>query len=203
MSTGRTFVAAAGLLLILLFVMWWLTNPPESHFLPPRYVPPPASENLQNSTSQVSRPSQTENGVTSDPRRVTTLAANSAGLVVWPGAAAASEALNKPDQSSREDIDAIHTMISDYHSVFGETPPGGLNEEITRGLLGDNPKKIVFLTARKGEVSPFGELLDRWGTPYFFHKLTRDVIDLRSAGPDHKLWTKDDIFEETATGTQL
>jgi hypothetical protein len=138
-----------------------------------------------------------------DPKRTTVLTPDADGFVVWPGAASASEMLNQPDQSAREDIQAVHTMLADYHFVFGEVPLGGLNEEITRGLRGDNPKKIIFLTARAGGASASGALLDRWGTPYFFHKLSRDVIDLRSAGPDHKFWTADDVFEESSGGPPL
>jgi hypothetical protein len=38
-----------------------------------------------------------------------------------------------------------------------------------------------------------GQLVDRWGSPLFFH--VRDVsrIDLRSAGPDREMWTADDL----------
>jgi hypothetical protein len=37
-----------------------------------------------------------------------------------------------------------------------------------------------------------GELVDRWGTPYFFHQLSRDHMEIRSAGPDKVMWTQDD-----------
>jgi hypothetical protein len=41
-------------------------------------------------------------------------------------------------------------------------------------------------------------LLDRWGTPYYFHPIARNVLGLRSAGPDGKLWTADDVVLESA-----
>jgi len=38
-----------------------------------------------------------------------------------------------------------------------------------------------------------GQLVDRWGTPLFFHALGNGRFEIRSAGPDRKLWTADDI----------
>ena len=38
-----------------------------------------------------------------------------------------------------------------------------------------------------------GELLDRYGSPYIFHPLKSDVMDLRSRGEDGQLWTADDV----------
>ena len=36
-------------------------------------------------------------------------------------------------------------------------------------------------------------LIDRWGTALWFHASTRERIDIRSAGPDEKMWTTDDV----------
>jgi hypothetical protein len=38
-----------------------------------------------------------------------------------------------------------------------------------------------------------GELVDRRGSPYFFHQLSKDVMEIRSAGADLKMWTRDDL----------
>ena len=37
-----------------------------------------------------------------------------------------------------------------------------------------------------------GELLDRYGTPYFFHAESGTRMTITSAGPDKKLHTSDD-----------
>ena len=42
-------------------------------------------------------------------------------------------------------------------------------------------------------VNARGELVDNWGTPFFFHSLSRTEMEIRSAGPDHKMWTGDDL----------
>ena len=38
-----------------------------------------------------------------------------------------------------------------------------------------------------------GELVDRWGTPYFFHSVSAEKMEIVSAGPDKELWTDDDV----------
>ncbi|MDD5199193.1 MAG: hypothetical protein PHC88_05265 [Terrimicrobiaceae bacterium] len=179
--------------------LFWMGRPP-----PGRTPSIPSMQEIdavsKGSTAAVS---PSAGFATPDPRRTTTVARTGDGFVVWPGAVEASQTLNQSGQSAREDMQAVHTVLADYHTVFGEVPPGGLNEEITRGLMGDNPKKIIFLRAKESDLSASGELLDRWGTPYFFHKLSHDLIDLRSAGPDRKFWTRDDIFDESRGGPPL
>ena len=71
-------------------------------------------------------------------------------------------------------------------------PPLGDNADITRALAGENRFRRSFL----GEGSPVvqnGRLLDRWGTPYWFHPRAPDSIDIVSPGPDRRLFTADDI----------
>ncbi len=76
--------------------------------------------------------------------------------------------------------------------MFGGNPVGS-NEEITRALNGDNPKQVKFLKPDGNRVNEQGELVDPWGTPYFFHQLSGKEMEIRSAGPDRKMWTEDDL----------
>jgi len=71
--------------------------------------------------------------------------------------------------------------------------PVGTNEEITQALRGENPKRINFLTADGNRVNSQGELVDTWGTPYFFHQLSGHEMEIRSAGPDRVMYTSDDL----------
>jgi hypothetical protein len=41
-------------------------------------------------------------------------------------------------------------------------------------------------------VNAAGELTDRWGTPFFFHQVSKAQMEVRSAGPDRRMWTADD-----------
>lgn len=35
--------------------------------------------------------------------------------------------------------------------------------------------------------------MDRWKTPLYIHAASRDRLEIRSAGPDQKMWTEDDL----------
>lgn len=79
-----------------------------------------------------------------------------------------------------------------FRDVHGENPVG-TNEEITRALLGDNAKQIRLELPDGSAVNSAGQLVDRWGSPYFFHQLSKERMEIRSAGPDRRMWTDDDV----------
>jgi hypothetical protein len=116
--------------------------------------------------------------------------------------AASADASNPPGQPSPLELTNLEPAIvlenmsralRQYGEMFGGNPVG-TNPEITRQLNGNNPKHINFLTPRPGiRINENGELLDPWGTPYFFHQLSASDTEVRSAGPDKILWTSDDL----------
>ena len=70
----------------------------------------------------------------------------------------------------------------------------GDNAEITNALNGGNPAKVIFVQTEDGlRQNARGELIDSWGTPFFFHQLARTQMEVRSAGPDRRMWTADDL----------
>ena len=71
--------------------------------------------------------------------------------------------------------------------------PVGTNPEITQALEGENPRHINFLKADGNRVNSRGELVDSWGTPYFFHQISGSEMEIRSAGPDKVMYTGDDL----------
>jgi hypothetical protein len=90
-------------------------------------------------------------------------------------------------------LENMRTAIRDYGSMFGGNPVGN-NAEITRALNGDNPKQARFISPESGlRINGKGELIDPWGSPLFFHQLSANETEIRSAGPDKTLWTPDDI----------
>ena len=91
-------------------------------------------------------------------------------------------------------IDAIKVrrMVTDYHTLTGENPVG-TNAEIMAALMGKNPRQAVLGPPDGVSLNSKGELVDGWGTPYFFHQLSRDVMEIHSAGPDKIMGTADDI----------
>ena len=86
----------------------------------------------------------------------------------------------------------IQQVFSHYRFAYKENPIGVENFEITEQLLGKNPKKIIFINADNPALRG-NELIDQWNTPYFFHALSGQVMEVYSAGPDKILWTEDDI----------
>lgn len=93
------------------------------------------------------------------------------------------------------DFDQIQLMFRDYRTLAGGNPVG-TNAEIMKTIMGDNPKSARLGPPEGQKINEKGELIDHWGVPYFFHQLTRDVMEIRSAGPDRRLWNEDDIVGE-------
>ena len=84
-------------------------------------------------------------------------------------------------------------MLRDYHTLMGENPIG-TNAEIMKALMGANPKQATLGPPEGIPLNSKGELVDQWGTPYFFHQLSRNLTEVRSAGPDKVMWTADDMI---------
>ena len=90
-------------------------------------------------------------------------------------------------------LDNVRHAIHDYGAMFGGNPEG-LNSEITSQLNGHNPKQANFIQSDAGmRINEKGELIDPWGTPYFFHQLSSKEMEIHSAGPDKMMWTTDDL----------
>jgi hypothetical protein len=92
------------------------------------------------------------------------------------------------DRASLQDI-VINYLQSAPHST---RPPLGSNEEITHALMDRDALGDSAIPASHPAIVS-GQLVDRWGSPWFFHQLSSDLIEVRSAGPDRKLFTKDDL----------
>jgi hypothetical protein len=115
-------------------------------------------------------------------------------LIVVADIAATANALNSPETTADNDLEILESIIEFYRRANGDiVPSGGLNEEIVRRMRGDNDMKLAVFPDSHPSLNARGQLLDRWGTPYYFHPVSHAEIEIRSAGPDGKLWTNDDI----------
>ena len=114
-------------------------------------------------------------------------------LTASPATSAAPPAtpLPPPDPEAMIEADKVSLMIRDYRSLAGENPVG-TNAEIMAALMGGNPKQAKLGPPEGMQLNENGELIDRWGTPYFFHQLSGDHMEIRSAGADKVMWTDDD-----------
>ena len=106
------------------------------------------------------------------------------------------ESAPRPAESNPEaaaDLDQIVLMFRDYRTIAGENPVG-TNAEIMKAITGGNPKGAKLGPPEGMALDGEGQLLDRWGTPYFFHQLSKDLMEIHSAGPDQKMGTDDDLM---------
>ena len=107
------------------------------------------------------------------------------------------------NESAFDDVQSVGTLLEEYRRAFGAMPMGELNDEIVRRLQNENPKGVAVLPKSHPAISTDGELLDRWGTPYRFHPESGWEMTVRSAGPDKKMWTSDDIITDRLDDKEL
>lgn len=105
-----------------------------------------------------------------------------------PAAASASPSV---DTGVDAGLDNLQFALRDYRAALGGNPVG-TNAEITAALLGDNLRQLRLPLPQGSTLDRSGQLTDPWGTPYFFHQLSGTRMELRSAGPDRRMWTADD-----------
>ena len=97
-----------------------------------------------------------------------------------------------PEPQAAIELDKVRSMLRDYRTLYHENPVG-TNADIMKAVMGGNPKQAQLGPPEGQSMNAEGELVDRWGTPYFFHQLSGDLMEIRSAGPDKTLWTSDDV----------
>ncbi|HEY1051524.1 MAG TPA: hypothetical protein VGE39_17250 [Prosthecobacter sp.] len=148
----------------------------------------------------------------SSPRGIVTPLAvmEIAGMLPAPEGAVSGDGANKKfvnlssgggalpvNETAYDDVATVLTLLEEFRRAFGAMPTGELNDEIVRRLQGENAKGIAVMPKSHPSLNSNGELLDRWGTPYRFHPESAWEMTVRSAGPDKKMWTNDDILSNT------
>lgn len=106
-----------------------------------------------------------------------------------------ADQLNAPDSTPQRDTEIIREFLNLYGKAYHSGNPVGLNEDITAALTGTaNPQAMGQLFPRSSPAIRNGQLVDRWGTPYWFHPESATKMEIRSAGPDKEMFTPDDII---------
>jgi type IV secretory pathway VirB10-like protein len=90
-------------------------------------------------------------------------------------------------------LDNVQFALRDYRTALGGNPVG-TNAEITSSLLGNNLKQVKIPLPDGSTINGAGEMCDPWGTPLFFHQQSGTKMEIRSAGPDRKMHTPDDVM---------
>ena len=105
-----------------------------------------------------------------------------------------ADELNAPAGNIQSDLRLVSEIIGTFQTNFLQSGnPTGTNAEITAALSGKNPLRLALIPADHPAINQDGELVDRWGTPFFFHAESATRMEIRSAGPDQKMWTDDDV----------
>lgn len=115
-------------------------------------------------------------------------------LDVAPAAGASAPVARREDRvEGRAELEKVEMMFRDFRTRIGENPVGS-NAEIMRAVMGENSARARIGPPDGQSINEQGELVDRWGTPYFFHQISKSNMEVRSAGPDGVMWTVDDLI---------
>ncbi len=115
------------------------------------------------------------------------------GSTVFEQSVALALSLHSPRGSPEDDLQILDAIFAYYRLVYQMNPVAGENAEVMASLTGDNPHRIVVFPPDHPDLTAEGELLDRWGHPYFFHAESGTELDIWSAGPDQARGTADDV----------
>lgn len=173
---------------------WWMSSPKPLAPMAARTAVLPSRGPVPSAPAQPARPMAA-------PSPPTPPAPTPAVVEVAPAAAPATKPVFAPatppaalDARKRyaEELEQVGLMLRDYRTLMKENPVG-TNAEIMAALMGGNPKHARLGPPGGAGLNDQGELLDQWGTPYFFHQMSAQVMEIHSAGPDKKMWTSDDV----------
>ena len=170
-----------------LFLLLRPKNPPPEN---PTAQNTPISENVRNTPADQAKSSSASNvavPATAAPDALASRAASPNTAVIAGG-----DTNTLADLPPLTVLDKARVVIHNYRAAFGENPVG-TNPEITAALKGKNPKQTDFLADSGLRVNEKAELVDGYGTPFFFHQISGQEMEIRSAGPDQVMWTTDDL----------
>jgi hypothetical protein len=104
-----------------------------------------------------------------------------------------ADELNSPAGTIQADLRIVSEVIDAFRTNFPrDGNPVGDNAEITAALTGKNKLGLALIPPKHPAIKN-GALCDRWGTPFFFHAESASKMEIRSAGPDRKMWSADDV----------
>ena len=110
-----------------------------------------------------------------------------------PLAGLVGEGLNATDGTIERDLAIVDDLLAAWRTNFpGTGNPVGENHEITASLTGRNRLRLTLVPPDHPAINARGELIDRWGSPFIFHQISGQHMELRSAGPDRIAYTEDD-----------
>ena len=131
-----------------------------------------------------------DTGIENDPRVQHT----DKGTHVFLEAIGIAAELGKEANDAEQDLEQFSSILSFYRMAFEQNPVAADNQSVMAALMGDNPRSLVFFPEDHPSLNAQGELMDRWGTPYYFHALSGTMMEVISPGPDRQLGNADDLI---------
>lgn len=112
-----------------------------------------------------------------------------------PGDKALTEYAKSGDP--RNDLEILSNTLANFLTISKQahTRPLSANEEWSAALRGKRPGADPWISDQHPILDPQKRLIDRWGSPLHFHALGGQKWEIRSAGPDRRIWTGDDLIE--------
>ncbi len=174
MRHRRALLGAA--LAVAIIALWWWARPVSRSTVDGAH--PPAGKSGDRAPAAAGAPSSVNTGTSRTVAEESFLA----------------DDLNAPAGTIEQDLRIVLGLLEAFRTNFPrEGNPVGSNSEITAALQGRNANQVAFVPRGHPAVNRDGELCDRWGTPFFFHAESARRMEVRSAGPDRRLWTEDDV----------
>ena len=100
------------------------------------------------------------------------------------------------------DLDKLVAGLLSYRATYREFPKGN-GPAIFKALVAVNTRHEIFIQWNPAFIAKDGSFLDRWGSPYNVSFPDAESVEVRSAGPDKVLNTKDDQYIRKGTrGTE-
>jgi hypothetical protein len=189
----RTSVAVAALGVAGVILFWSSRSQPAAASLAPNVTASDASPQIDsNKAGDSSREARSIVPARKDLEGQPALAApNPAELVTESPPLMAL--LGAPTTNPEAEAGIVLEVLNVYRRLFGAYPAGEDNRQFVNALLGANKENLPFIPRNHPRLNASGEIVDAWGTPFFFHLNSRISVEVRSAGADRRLYTADDI----------
>jgi len=107
-----------------------------------------------------------------------------------------ADALGREGFPAQREAWVVLDLLEYYRQSFGGMPAGEDNRQIVNALRGANPQQLAIIPPDHLRLSTNGELMDAWGTPFYFHQISSQEMDVRSAGEDGDFYTADDLLAQ-------
>lgn len=131
-----------------------------------------------------------EERIVSDGSNTQSTPQSSMVIPVHPMAASLGTASIPPEREP----EILFEILEAYRRVTGSFPVAEDNRHMMTLLTSGLHSMPGVFPQTHPRRNAGGEITDGWGTPYFFHHISSQQIEVRSAGPDRIFYTPDDII---------